>query len=275
MLVKGVAILIPDILNHLERVRLLLQCDRLGLLVDFDGTISRIAPTPDEAEVSRRAAESLRSLAIKLDLVSVISGRSARDVAKMVAVDGVVYVGNHGAEYLAGGDLTVATEVVRHREAIRRILDHLESAVSAPGLVWDDKQFSASVHFRLVDDPDHVRRLLEAALESAPTADEVEVYFGKMVLEIVPPAGVDKGYALRRLVREWRLDAALFLGDDTTDVAALAALRDLRARGELRGAGVAVLYQDSPEELARVADYALDGVTQVEVFLEWLDSSVG
>jgi trehalose-phosphatase len=120
-----------------------------------------------------------------------------------------------------------------------------------------------------------VRRLLEAALESAPGAHEVEVFFGKMVLEIVPPAGVDKGYALRKLVREWRLDAALFLGDDTTDVAALAALRDLKARGELRGAGVAVLYQDSPEELAMVANYGLDGVTQVEVFLEWLDSSVG
>jgi trehalose 6-phosphate phosphatase len=108
-------------------------------MVDFDGTISPIAPTPDEAEVSRRAAESLRSLAPKLDLVSVISGRPALDLAEKVTVDGVVYVGNHGAEYLTGGDLTVATGVVRHREAIRRVLDHLKSAVSAPGLLWNDK----------------------------------------------------------------------------------------------------------------------------------------
>ena len=57
------------------------------------------------------------------------------------------------------------------------------------------------------------------------------------------------------------------MGDDPTDVAAL---KDLRATGELQGAGVAVIHEDSPPELARSTDYVLNGVPEVEVFLEWL-----
>ena len=38
----------------------------------------------------------------------------------------------------------------------------------------------------------------------------------------------------------------------------------------VHGIGVAVIYEDSPEELVRSADYGLEGVSEVEVFLESL-----
>ena len=118
----------------------MLRSARIGLIADFDGTIAPIAPTPDEAELSRRAADSLARLAGKLDLVCVLSGRSVRDLQGKIAVDGVVYVGNHGAEHLAAGRLSVAPEVARHRDAIRGVFDYLRSVVAIPGLVWDDKR---------------------------------------------------------------------------------------------------------------------------------------
>ena len=245
----------------------------LGIFVDFDGTIATIASTPDEAVVSHRAAEALRRLASKLDLVCVVSGRAAGELRDKVMVDGVVYVGNHGVEYLDAGRLEVAPGAAGYREKIRLVLDHLRSNTDVPGLIWNDKDYSASVHYRLAEDAGNARRMLQASLDSLPASDDLDVFWGKMVLEIRAPIGLDKGYALRKLVRERQLGGAIVVGDDATDVDAMAALSDLRAKGGLRGAGIAVLHEDSPEELLGAADYALDGVPGVETFLEWLESA--
>ena len=251
----------------------MLRVGRPGLMVDFDGTISRIAPKPAEAVVSRGIAESLGRLAPRLALVCVISGRAVSDLKEKVGLEGLMYVGNHGVEYLNAGWLSVVPGAAEYRDKIRRVLGHLKSTADRPGLIWKDKLYSASVHYRLAKDPAQARRALAASLDSAPGAKELDVFWGKMVLEIRAPGGYDKGYALHRLVREFRLDSAILLGDDTTDVDALTALRELRARGDLKGAGVAVLQEDSPEELVRFADYGLDGVAEVEAFFEWLDAA--
>ena len=63
-------------------------------------------------------------------------------------------------------------------------------------------------------------------------------HFGRMVLELRPVADVDKGIAVRRLVGETGIDAALFGGDDRTDLDAFAALRELRRRGHARARGL-------------------------------------
>jgi hypothetical protein len=38
---------------------------------------------------------------------------------------------------------------------------------------------------------------------------------------------------------------------------------------------VSVTYEDSAEELLEASDYSLDGVSEVEAFLRWLDTAVG
>ena len=260
----------PKLLDHLVRVHTVFQTGRWGLIVDFDGTIAEIASRPDEAMVSRRAADSLRRLADTIELVCVMSGRAVRDLQAKVLVDNIMYVGNHGAEYLEAGQVSVAPGVAEYRDKIKRVFDGLRTAVALPGLVWDDKQHSVSVHYRLASDPDHARRMLQVALDSATGTDELEMFWGKMVLEIRAPVGLDKGYAVRKLVREREVDSVVVIGDDTTDVDALNALGELRAAGDVHGIGVAVIYEDSPEELVRSADYGLEGVSEVEVFLESL-----
>jgi trehalose 6-phosphate phosphatase len=242
-------------------------------MVDFDGTISEIAPTPQEAVVSPKAAESLKALASRLELVSVISGRPAHDVRDKVGVGGLVYVGNHGAEYLDGGRLSHAPGLSEYREALEAVFDHLRSTVDAAGLLWEDKHFGLSVHYRMAGDPVQARKMLADALASAPGAGKLDILWGKMVVEVRPASGVDKGYAVRRLVREHRLESVIVVGDDTTDLAAFAALVELRRQGDLQGAAVAVLHPDSPEQLARSADYSLRGVPEVEVFLRRLSKA--
>ena len=252
----------------------IVRVGRLGLMVDFDGTIAPIAPTPDEAAVSPQALDSLRTLVEGIEMVSVVSGRDARDLEAKVRLDGATYVGNHGAEYIDGGELHVEPGVAEYRDRVDGVLRYLRSEVSVPGIVWQDKNLGASVHYRLTDDPERVRELLDAALRRAPGSEELDTFWGKMVLELVAPLGLDKGHAVRKLVAERRLDGAIFLGDDTTDATALRALGELREDGVLQGAAIAVLHDDSPEELVRVADYTLAGVEGVESFFEWLARTV-
>ena len=95
----------PHLFDRLDVVSETLDMAPVGLFTDVDGTISEIAPAPAEAVVSAVCRESLIFLAGKLALVAAVSGRSAADTRRLVGVDGIVYVGNHGYERWDGGRL--------------------------------------------------------------------------------------------------------------------------------------------------------------------------
>ena len=265
----------PNLLSNPHAVAPLLRTRRLGLVVDFDGTISEIAPTPEQARVIPKAATALRGLARNLPLAAVMSGRAASDVAALVDVDGLVYVGNHGAELLRCGQLELATGAQAARDAVIGVFEELRSAVDMPGMVWQDKGISATAHFRLASDPDHAARGLDNALRRArPEERGVEAFWGKMALELRAANGPNKGSATRDLARRFDLDGLLFVGDDTTDVDAMLAVRELSAGGALVGLAVVVLHHDTPEPALRAAHYSLDGVPEVGSVLSWLERSV-
>ena len=265
---------LPAALDHLGELAPLVDVPRLGLMVDFDGTLAPIAPTPDEAAISPAALDALRRIAAAIEMVGVVSGRALADLTARVDLPGATFVGSHGVEFLDGHSLRVEPGAADYRETISGVLEYLSSRVDDPAIVWQSKPLAASVHFRLTHDPEDVARRLEAALADAPDADRLESFWGKMVLELVAPLGLDKGHAVRKLVRERRLSSVLFIGDDTTDAAGMRAVRELRQAGRLRGAAVAVLHDDTPEAVLLAADYALPGIPGVELFLAWLADRV-
>ena len=262
---------LPAALDHLAELALLVDAPRLGLMVDFDGTLAPIAPTPDEAAISPAALDALQRIAAAIEMVGVVSGRALADLTPRVDLPGATFVGSHGVEFLDGHSLRVEPGAADYRETISGVLEYLSSRVDDPAIVWQSKPLAASVHFRLTHDPEDVARRLEAALADA---DRLESFWGKMVLELVAPLGLDKGHAVRKLVRERRLSSVLFIGDDTTDAAGMRAVRELRQAGILRGAAVAVLHNDTPEAVLLAADYTLPGVPGVERFLTWLADRV-
>ena len=272
---EGSSILPPNLLDSLDSVLALVRLPRLGLMVDFDGTIAEMAPTPDEATVSVGCAEALQRLAHRIALVAIVSGRSAADLREKVPLDGVQYVGNHGAEYILDGRPFIAPGAADYQDRIKAVFDHLRGAADEPGIYWQDKRLSASVHYRLATDPDRTAAALTDALSSAPGVEELEVFWGKLVLELRAPIGLNKGYAVRKIIHELELDGAIVIGDDATDRDAMVALSDLGAQGAVRGFGVAVVHGDTPATLLETADYTLDGVRQVEKFLKWLDEIGG
>ncbi len=231
--------------------------------------MSEIAPTPGEAQVLPACRLFLRELSGKIPLVCVVSGRAVDVVKKMVGLDNLVYIGSHGMERCVDGHSEYVPGLERYPDIIRSTLDEIKPLLPGDGVFIEDKRVTASIHYRLARDPRAARQAILDALKNAAHAGELRIMQNKMIIELLPPGGFNKGTAVTALVREYGLAGALYLGDDITDVDAFRALHEMPGGG-FRGLAVAVAGNDMPAELTENADFTLGGVSDVARFLEWL-----
>ncbi len=250
--------------NELSRVLANKPC---GLLTDIDGTISPIAPTPGTAQVSPVARAHLRHLARQLAVVGAISGRAASDAAALVGLPELVYIGNHGMEEWKDGRAQPIAEAQLYVDAIATVVAEAQAQIALPGVLFENKGVTASVHFRLAAAPERVGAEIGAVLEALAARHGLRVTGGRLVWEIRPPLAINKGTAMRRLVAEHRLRGAIFLGDDRTDTDAFSALRELREHGQCTTLSVGVLAAETPQIVCELADVVVAGVAGVEQFL--------
>jgi trehalose 6-phosphate phosphatase len=245
-----------------------------GLLLDIDGTLSPIAPTPEAARLLPGVAALLERAQARFEVVAAISGRGAADARRMVGVPGLLYIGNHGLErWLPGEDAPQVVPQARpYLAAIAQALDQAEKDLSTqlPGVRVERKGASGSIHTRGCAQP---QQALQTTLETMRPIIEglgLRLTQGRMIAEVRPPLALDKGTAVEGLVRERGLRSALYMGDDVTDIDAFRALRRLRAEGVCAGLSVAVLHEEAVPALAAEADFTLPSIEAVPAFLAWL-----
>ena len=212
--------------------------ERTALLLDVDGTLAPIVERPEDARVPDETRAELRRLAARYALVACISGRTGADAARIVGVDGIRYVGEHGLE--------LAPEA-------REWADRLRAFANAAEWPAERKELSLAFHYRTAQDRaaavETLKRLAERAL-----AEGFRPRWGRLVLELRPPLDVDKGTAVRRLLGEAGLRRALYAGDDTTDLDAFRGLDGLEL-----AVRVAVASDEGPAELGVGADLVVGG----------------
>ena len=96
-------------------------------------------------------------------------------------------------------------------------------------------------------------------------------HWGRKVLEIRPPVRIDKGAGIVKLLRDTELAAALYVGDDVTDVDAFRGLTELQERGSLAYAlRVGVASDEGPSALAEESDLMIEGTDGVRDLLRAL-----
>jgi len=186
---------------------------------------------PDELKAE------LARLVGRYGLVACISGRPGDVAARLVGVEGIRYVGEHGLEL----------DPEAERWAVRL-------HAFAEGVDWpaeEGKRLSLSFHYRSASDQEAARARLEEIAEQA-VLQGFRPRWGRKVLEIRPPIDVDKGTAVRRLLEEAGLRRALYGGDDTTDLDAFRGLDGLEL-----AVRVAVASDEGPSELGQAADLVL------------------
>ncbi len=245
-----------------------------GLLLDIDGTISPIAPTPEAAHLLPGMVPLLESAAATFEVTAAVTGRAAADARRMVGVNQLLYIGNHGLEHWPPGESApqIAPAARPYVPAIAQALDVAEHdlAPRLPGLRIERKGPSGSVHTRSTAEPQETLALVIAALRPVTEQLGLRLTAGKLVAEIRPPLTLNKGTAVEGLIHERGLGSAFYLGDDTTDIDAFRALRRLRESGICQGLAIAVLHEEAPPTLAAEADLTLPSIQAVPAFLEWL-----
>jgi trehalose 6-phosphate phosphatase len=234
---------------------------RAAILTDIDGTIAPIVLDPSEAGVPDRTRELLRELARHYALVGCLSGRRAADARRIVGLDELAYAGNHGFELLLPGETEVRPDpsLDGHEGDAPGFVEGLDqSELEDAGIRIEDKGAIVALHWRGAPDEEGADSLAHEIASEAERRGLIP-HRGRKVLEIRPRVRIDKGIAVGALLPD-TVDAALYGGDDRTDVDAFTALRALEQDGELRAAVcIAVVADESPPEVSREADLSVRG----------------
>lgn len=263
----------PYLFDHLDSIEETLRRSRFGLMTDVDGTISETATTPQQAVVSSPCRRYLQILSRHLDLVAAISGRPAAEVRNMIKIDNMVYIGNHGLERWADGNLELARDAAAYPEVIKAVTEELTRLLSIEGIIIENKGATATIHYRLCQEPEAARRHIMAALENSSRAKGLRILPGRMSINLLPPVAVNKGTAVSALIQGYNLRGGIYLGDDFTDIDAFRAIHAASRDSDFHGFAIGITSQEMPERLLAEIDFTLNGIGDVERFLEWLSRS--
>ena len=204
------------------------RLDRTAILLDIDGTLLDLAPTPREVWVPPGLAETLnRLLARSAGALALVSGRSLNDIDLIFAPEQFPAVGGHGAEMR----ISIESEAVAtHAPPMDKELKRRLAAIAklSPGILLEDKGYSLALHYRLAPHAEkaiyEAVSLIRADLPNAP----IEVLPGKSVCEI-KHSGFNKASGVLELMTHppFKGRLPIFIGDDVTDESVFAIMPDL------------------------------------------------
>jgi trehalose 6-phosphate phosphatase len=240
-----------------------------GLVMDFDGVLSPITDDPNASELLPGTDKILASLAAKLSVVALLSGRPASFLAKRATIPGVELYGSYGLEHLSDNGIEVVPEAQQWTTAVQEATEMLHQDLDGvEGIYVEDKSLAVAVHWRRVQDYDSAAKLIAPLVRKATVTYGLRREPGKFVEELRMPLEQDKGTALRRIISTRNLQSVAYAGDDRGDLPAFEAAA---------AAGGYTLVIDSPDiapEVSRVSGVHFDGPEEFQFWLERLNDAM-
>lgn len=203
---------------------------RAAFLLDLDGTLIDIAPTPASVVVPQSLPPSLAALRSKCgDAVAVVSGRPIAEIDALLGGAPFAVAAEHGA-------------VVRHAPGLKLVSPTLPTVPEAwlqsarslaerhEGAAVERKTHGFVLHYRAVPDRAEVFHLALQTLMAG--SQDFALLPAKMAWE-VRPAAVNKGLAVEALMASspFAGRVPVFVGDDVTDDDGIAAAERLGGVG--------------------------------------------
>lgn len=232
-----------------------------AILLDIDGTLLDLAPTPREVWVPPGLAETLSRLHERTSgALALVSGRSLNDMDLIFAPQQFPAVGGHGAEMRISLE---SQSVATHAPPMDKELKLRLAAIAklSPGILLEDKGYSLALHYRLAPHAEkaiyEAVSLIRADLPNAP----IEVLPGKCVCEI-KHSGFTKATGVLELMTHapFKGRRPFFIGDDVTDETVFAIMPDLAGLSfsvGRRAKGVAGHF-DEPSDVRQWLAHLLD-----------------
>ena len=232
------------------------RAPKIALFLDFDGTLARLRPTPQEVMLETSFKQALATLAHSPRFfVWVISGRRQADIRDRIGVNGIRYLGMHGWEGRFEGPLKESSTM-----ALAGVKSWAGGLFANASDVWiEDKGLSLAVHHHETTPPGPpVEEMLEGMLE--PFKDLLRIAPSKNVHEVLPLELEDKGAAVKhQMASVCRHALPIYVGDDSIDEPAFTALQ--------RGITIRVGRANRSRARYRLAD-----IGEVRRFLQRLGS---
>ena len=237
-----------------------------AILLDIDGTLLDLMPTPREVWVPPGLSMTLNRLVQRTGgALALVSGRSLNDIDLIFAPDVFAAVGGHGAEMRIELD---SDSVAAHAPPMDKELKRRLAAIAklSPGILLEDKGYSLALHYRLAPQAEkaiyEAVSLIRADLPNAP----IEVLPGKYVCEIKHSGFTKASGVLELMTREpFKGRRPLFIGDDVTDETVFAIMPDfdgLSFSVGRRATGVSGHF-DAPSDVRAFLTHLLDDESDV------------
>ncbi|OGW75048.1 MAG: trehalose-phosphatase [Omnitrophica bacterium RBG_13_46_9] len=261
-----------EILRRVEKdiEYLIKEAKKIVFFLDYDGTLTPIRREPDLARIDTDTKNLLIELARSgWCKIFVISGRSLENIAHIVNISSLYYIGNHGIE-LKGPGLNYVNRQARDlKPYIQKCYKALNKRFAPPaaegikGVIVENKTYTLSIHYRLAK-PEKIpviKRAYRDAIKDFLKKKKIRVTEGKKVFEIRPNIRWDKGKIVDWVIRKVKTKNILpiCIGDDKTDEDVF------RALGRK---GISILVSDVRRKTS--AQYRLSSTGEVKKFLEFV-----
>jgi trehalose 6-phosphate phosphatase len=242
-----------------------LDLKKTALLLDVDGTIIDIGPSPNEVHVSDTLLRSLARLhELSGGAVALVSGRRIDDLDRLFSPLVLSSIGAHGAEMRINGDQSFYWAKPLPADLRRRLAD---ACNIGPGVAAEDKDYSFALHYRKA--PEHaeqLRRHIAAACKAFP-AEPTELLLGKAMFEVKRP-GISKGETIRKLMAHTPFSGRMpvFIGDDVTDESVFEVLPGIGGKGfsvSRYFPGLAGVFKDPAQVRSALDALALNGRARI------------
>lgn len=232
-----------------------------ALFLDFDGTLTDIAPNPQAVQIH---ADLLPLLQRTFDYLggamAIVTGRPVLDVAQYLAPVCLPIAGEHGTQWRNSAGDTLALDA-RYLESALAPIRHAATRLAQlyPGLLVEQKTAGLALHYRMA--PALYTLCFQTLAPMVQQSPTLALMRGKYVLEVAPSA-VHKGTAIHAFMQTPPFEGRtpLFSGDDVTDEAGFEAVQSLGGHGMKVGAGpsVAHLRCASPAALREWLQHSMD-----------------
>jgi trehalose 6-phosphate phosphatase len=246
---------------------------RSAVLLDVDGVLAPIVQHADDAHMPETTRRPLIEVARRYGVVACVSGRRASDARRIVSLGTITYLGSHGSEVLLPGSTapTLDSELEGWSKRVQKFArDSVDERLRRLRVRLEDKEAIAALHWRGAPDEDEALKAVQDVAAAAEDAG-LKTHWGRKVLEIRPPVRIDKGAGIVTLLSGRELAAAVYVGDDVTDLDAFRGLTELQQGGTLAYAlRVGVRSDEGPSKLADEADIMVEGTDGVRDLLRAL-----
>ncbi len=248
-----------------ESIVSLIRRNALFIFLDYDGTLTPIVSKPSSAQILPSQKELIKNISVCPNVrVAVVSGRSLSDIKEKMGIHPLIYMGNHGLEYEGPFMKHVHPDAADFKDTIAEIEGKLREVFKdLEGILVEDKTFTLSVHYRMLDENKVVRarELIYSVIAPYLNSRKVMIRQGKKVWEVRPLIEWDKGkmvmWTLARFTARFPAKIVpIYFGDDDTDEDAFRVLRrkgiTVRITKNPDEPSSAEYYLGSPEEVYQV-----------------------